>query len=592
MKNNWSRYLIIAIICSLLGGAIGFQMVRIQNIPAAKEILAQSENYSGILKTVYPDRGNIYDAKGNLLAGNEMVYEVGLDLSSVEQPETIAAVASSVLGLDYAQVLGYAETKPGNGNLYYIVLDGFADKQKIAQLEQIKEEYKNKTLGRNEIRPSLEGLIWTPQSKRSYPESDLASNVLGFYSYLDKTEGEGYFGIEEFYNDLLGGTPKQVFSTYDPVELTSLEEVPPGASFILTINRDIQAMTEKALADAIDWSGAEAGTILIYNPEDGSVLAMATTPRLDLNEYWNYSEVFPDPTTPFNRAISKTYEPGSVFKVLTMASALDAGAVTPATIFTDTGSIMVGGTTITNWNYGAWGEQDMTGCLQHSLNVCLSWVAVQLGADKFYTYLKNFGLDRNTGIDLAGENHWPLKVPGDNQWYEVDLATNSFGQGISVTPIQMVMAIGAVANEGRMMAPHVVKSMIIDGHQYNVNPVIVGTPIKAQTAETLTRMLVNSLEQESSIALVDGYTLAGKTGTAEIPTEFGYTSSVTNTSFVGWGPAEDPKFLVYIWLEKPTISIWGSEVAAPVFSDVVKNLVVLMGIPPDSVRLQAAQSGE
>jgi len=255
-------------------------MVRIQNIPAAKDILAQSENYSGILKTVYPDRGNIYDAKGNLLAGNEMVYEVGLDLSSVEQPETIAAVASSVLGLDYAQVLGYAETKPGNGNLYYIVLDGFADKQKIAQLEQIKEEYKNKTLGRNEIRPSLEGLIWTPQSKRSYPESDLASNVLGFYSYLDKTEGEGYFGIEEFYNDLLGGTPKQVFSTYDPVELTSLEEVPPGASFILTINRDIQAMTEKALADAIDWSGAEAGTILIYNPEDGSVLAMATTPRL------------------------------------------------------------------------------------------------------------------------------------------------------------------------------------------------------------------------------------------------------------------------------------------------------------------------
>jgi cell division protein FtsI (penicillin-binding protein 3) len=153
----------------------------------------------------------------------------------------------------------------------------------------------------------------------------------------------------------------------------------------------------------------------------------------------------------------------------------------------------------------------------------------------FYTYLKNFGFDRNTGIDLGGESHWPLKLPGDNQWYEVDLATNSFGQGISVTPIQMAMAIGAVANEGRMMAPHVVKAIIIDGQQYEINPVIVGNPIKAETAETLTRMLVTSLEEESSVALVEGYSVAGKTGTAEIPTPFGYTSSVTNTSFVGWG---------------------------------------------------------
>ena len=273
-----------------------------------------------------------------------------------------------------------------------------------------------------------------------------------------------------------------------------------------------------------------------------------------------------------------------------MAAALDAGAVTPETVFHDTGSIMVGGTTITNWNYGAWGDQDMTGCMQHSLNVCLSWIAMQLGADRFYSYLKNFGLDRNTGIDLGGEVHFPLKVPGDNQWYEVDLATNSFGQGISLTPIQMVMAIGSVANEGKMMAPHVVKSMIIDGRQYEVNPVIVGTPLKPETATTLTSMLVTSLEEESSVALVEGYSVAGKTGTAEIPTEFGYTSSVTNTSFVGWGPAEDPKFLVYIWLEKPTISIWGSEVAAPVFSDVVKNLVVLMDIPPDNIRLQSAST--
>ena len=275
-----------------------------------------------------------------------------------------------------------------------------------------------------------------------------------------------------------------------------------------------------------------------------------------------------------------------------MASALDAGAVTPETVFTDTGQILVGGSYIYNWNSGAWGDVDMTGCMQHSLNVCLAWIATQLGPDKFYSYMRAFGLDRNTGIDLGGENHWPLKVPGDSQWYEVDLATNSFGQGISVTPVQMVMAIGAVANEGKMMAPHVVKAMIIDGKQYDIDPVVVGTPIKAETAETLTQMLVNSLEEESSNALVEGYTVAGKTGTAEIPTQFGYTSAVTNTSFVGWGPAEDPKFLVYVWLEKPTISIWGSEVAAPVFSKLVSKLVVLLDIPPDDVRLGLKADGQ
>ncbi|MFZ3069985.1 MAG: penicillin-binding protein 2 [Anaerolineaceae bacterium] len=589
--SSWTRFFVVCLVCSLIGGSVGIQMIRIQNIPGAQEILDQSEAYMGVTQTIYPDRGNIYDAQGSLLAGNETVYEVGLDLTAITQPETIASVVSSILGLDYLQTLGYAKLTPGDGNPYYIVLDGFVDKDKVEQLELIQEEYLNRVLDRDEIRPSLDGLSITPHNKRSYPEGDLASNVLGFYSFLDRADGMGYFGVEETYNDLLAGTPEQVYTAYDPQKIQSVDDVPPGASLVLTIDREIQAMTEDVLNEAVEWSGAEAGTILVYNPEDGSILSMATTPRLDPNEYWNYSEVFPSPT-PYNRAISQSYEPGSVFKVLTMASALDAGAVTPDTIFNDTGSIMVGGTTIYNWNYGGWGEQDMTGCLQHSLNVCLSWIATELGADQFYTYLKNFGFDRNTGIDLGGEVHWPLKVPGDNQWYEVDLATNSFGQGISVTPIQMVMAIGAVANEGKMMAPHVIKSMIIDGHQYEVNPVVVGNPIKAETAETLTSMLVDSLEEESSIALVEGYTVAGKTGTAEIPTEFGYTSSVTNTSFVGWGPAEDPKFLVYVWLEKPTISIWGSEVAAPIFSQIVENLVVLMDIPPDQVRLNASVEGE
>lgn len=580
---NWSRYLIISGICLLVIVGIIVQMVRIQNLPGSEIILAQSESLSGTTQIIYPDRGKIYDRWGHLLAGDETTYEIGIDLNQVSDPETIATVCASVLGLDYSTVLGYARTKAGDNGQYYIVLDNFVDSEKVEQLSILQTQYAEMPVKRHVVNPSLSGLMWSPYTKRSYPEGSLASNVIGFYGFLDRIDGRGFFGVEETYNDLLAGTPQTVYVAYDPQRVKANMDLPEGASLVLTIDREIQSMAENTLEEAIDWSGAEAGTILVYNPEDGSLLAMATTPRLDPNEYWNYGEVFPNPT-PFNRAISKSYEPGSVFKVITLAAALDAGAVTPETTFYDPGYIEVGGYYINNWDGSAWGTQDMTGCMQHSLNVCLSWIAQQLGADQFYEYVRAFGFDRNTGIDLSGEIHWPIRVPGDEQWYEVDLATNSFGQGIAVTPLQMVMAVGALANEGKMMLPHVVKSMVIDGHQYEINPVVVGTPIKVETASTITELLANSLENESSNALVEGYRVAGKTGTAEIPTQYGYSSSQTHTSFVGWGPVDDPKFLVYVWLEKPEISIWGSEVAAPVFQDVVEKLVVLLRLPPDSVR--------
>jgi cell division protein FtsI/penicillin-binding protein 2 len=304
---------------------------------------------------------------------------------------------------------------------------------------------------------------------------------------------------------------------------------------------------------------------------------------MDLNKYWRYDEVFKK-DTPFNRAISQAYEPGSVYKVLSMASALDKGAVKPDTTFLDTGVIEVGGVHIYNWNRGVWGPQDMQGCLQHSLNVCLAWVATQLGAKDFYAYMQAFSIGHQTGVDLAGESPGRLKVPGDADWYEADLGTNAFGQGVSATPLQMAAAISAVANEGKMMVPHVVKARIVNGVQYNTEPRIAGMPITAETAQTLQELLSRSLEEEASTSLVEGYRIAGKTGTAEIPTPYGYTSGQTNASFVGWGPLDDTRFLVYIWLEKPQSSIWGSEVAAPVFSKAASRLVVFLNIPPDKER--------
>ncbi|HOE34778.1 MAG TPA: penicillin-binding transpeptidase domain-containing protein, partial [Anaerolineaceae bacterium] len=342
MKNaSWTRYILILLVFVLLSGSVGVRMISIQNIPAAQVILEKSKNLVGVTQTIYPERGSIYDSQGRLLAGNETVYEVGLDLRSIAQPETIAAVASSVLGLDYSETLVYAKTEPIENQKLYIVLDSFVEKEKIEQLELIEEDYKTRPIGKNETRPSLEGLIWTPYNKRSYPEGDVAANLLGFYSFLDRVDGRGYYGVEEAYNDLLAGTPKQVYTPFDPQKISSVEDIPPGASLVLTIDREIQAMVEEQLAEAIEWSGAESGTIVVYNPEDGSIIAMATTPRMDPNYYWTQGSVFPG-STPFNRPISETYEPGSVFKVITMASALDAGAVKPDTIFNDTGSIMVG----------------------------------------------------------------------------------------------------------------------------------------------------------------------------------------------------------------------------------------------------------
>jgi cell division protein FtsI/penicillin-binding protein 2 len=583
------RLTIIGILLSFAGLAILVQMIRIQNSDSAEAFIKQAGLYGGEYRTIYPERGNIYDRWGHLLAGNETVYEVGVDLQQVNDPDTIAATLSAILGTDYITVRDAARRPFVEGESVYAVVADFASPAQVEELNLLRKQFSEETGTRNsQAGPSLDGLVFSPHLKRSYPEKELASNLLGFYGYLDRENGKGYFGIEEKYNDLLSGNAQRVYIPFDPNEAQELPEVPPGTNLILTLDREIQASIEGILDDALDDTGSDAGTIIVADPETGEILGMATTPRLDLNEYWNYQELFPNPT-PYNRAVGKTYEPGSVFKVLTMAAALDLGRVTPNTPFMDTGVYEIGGAYIYNWDSMAYGPQDMVGCLQHSLNVCLAWVADQVGPEDYYRYIQAFGIGHKTGVDMAGEVTYPIRMPGDGQWILMDLGTNSFGQGIAVTPIQMIMAISALANDGKMMSPHILRAMIDNGKQYNTTPQVVGQPVSAETANTLTSMLARSLEEESSDALVPGYRVAGKTGTAEIPTPTGYSSNLTNASFAGWGPISDPQFIVYVWLEKPESSIWGSVVAAPVFSDVVKSLVVLMDIPPDDVHQAVTQ---
>ncbi len=577
-ENGFWRFSSVAISFIFVGAVIVIQLFRIQLSPQSADFVQQGIDYSGYWQTVYPARGQIYDRSGNLLAGNRTVYQVGVDLQQVTDPEGIAFALMSVLGEDYNTVLGIVNQQATENSVFAVITD-FVPAGKVDQLKLIGESLgaPGADVLSSQIE-SLDGLIYTPHLMRSYPEDALAANILGFVS----RNGEGYYGVEEKYNELLSGKPETIWMPLDPNLVQALPDMPPGTNLVLTIDREIQVMLEDVLEDAVEENGAVGGTILVLDPKTGEILGMAVTPRINLNKYWEFEDLITG-TIPFNPAMSQAYEPGSVFKILTMAAALDHGDVTPETTFNDKGYFEIGGSTIYNWDHGAWGRQDMTGCLQHSLNVCLTWIASELGPKHFYDYMTRFGIGHTTGVDLAGEISGRLKLPGNEDWFAADLGTNSFGQGVSVSPLQLAMAVSAVANGGNMMTPHIVRSMVTNGRQFTPGNQVYGTPISAETAHTLGLMLASSLENEASSALLDGYRLAGKTGTAEIPTAYGYDSSVTNTSFVGWGPLDDPRFVVYIWIEKPTSSIWGSEVAAPVFRDVVERLVILMGIPPDDV---------
>ncbi|HEX5837454.1 MAG TPA: penicillin-binding protein 2 [Anaerolineales bacterium] len=567
------RSMILVAFLALAGVAVIAQLVRIQFSEQAQIFLLQGDRYSGEFQTVYPERGEIYDRNGHLLAGNRTVYEVGVSLKEMRDPQAMAYALSTYLGLSQEEVMDKLTNSPETWE--YIVIQDYVGADTVTSMQELLAQMYDAGDRR------LNGLAFKPHFQRSYPEDALASNVLGFVT----RDGRGYFGIEEKYNDLLAGNPVQVWVPRDPNKAMEIPRVPNGTNLVLTINRDLQAKVESILDASLTEYGAQSGTIIIMDPGNGEILAMASTPRMDLNNYSNYFSLY-DNGSQYNRSIGMAYEPGSVLKVLTMAAALDTGTVRPETTFVDTGVIEVGGITIRNWNRDSWGQQDMIGCLQHSLNVCMAWLSTQMGMQNFYSYMERFGLGHPTGIDLAGEAMGRLKVPGDTDWYPVDLGTNSFGQGVSVTPLQMLMAVSAIANEGRMVTPHVLYSMLRDGHQYNVPSQYAGSPITAETARTLNDMLAVSLEKESSQALLPGYRLAGKTGTAQIPTEYGYDATHTNVSFIGWGPVDDPQFMVYIWLNSPSTSIWSSETAAPVFSEIAEQTVIMLNIPPDVVRSQ------
>lgn len=514
--------------------------------------------------TIRPPRGEIYDRQGLLLATNTPEYEIGLSPTLIVDHEQVADILSVQLGMDRDELLALMQPVEGEPIPPYILLKRPAPS----------------IVGQNLLHENLQGVVVEPIPKRFYPHNALASHVLGFVSY----DGMGYYGIEGYYNETLTGQIGVGDRSAIPFDQSRGSGWQAGSTLYLTIDSEIQYLAETMIAKAVQDTGALSGMILVYDPQTGEIIAMANEPRFDPNFYYE-GEI----ANLMNPMINAVFEPGSAMKAITMAIALENGIVTPDSTYEDTYSIEIGGRDIYNWDRQAHGTTTMTELLAKSLNVGAATLSWRLGATRFYNGMANFGFGHPTGIDLQGEVSGVMRVPGDEGFYDANLAVNAFGQGISVTPLQMVVAFGALANDGLIMQPHMVRMRVNpDGSQTTFEPTVINRAVSEITARQVTEMLKNALESEASNALVPGYAIAGKTGTAQIPMVGGYDPDDVITSFIGYAPVDDPQFVVLIRLDKPQSEKWGTTTAAPVFSEFVSRLVVLMEIPASDVSVVSA----
>lgn len=426
---------------------------------------------------------------------------------------------------------------------------------------------------------NLAGIGIEESFKRHYPEATMAASLLGFVGSDTAGNPKGYFGLEGYYDLELRGRPGVVRHEKDasgrPILIGRYDEIEAkdGRNLVLHLDRAIQRIVERQLSEGLRKYRAKKGEVIILDPASGAVLAMAALPAYDPVRFRDYTL-----TEYKNPTIAETYEPGSTFKVLVMAAALDSNAVTPETRCTACdGPLTIGSHTIRTWNNQYRGILDMREIIQYSDNVGMVFVAERLGVDRLYDYLTRFGIGDPTGIDLEEETTPRLRET--KEWKSIDLATASFGQGIAVTAIQMTRAVGAIANRGILMVPQVVAR--VEGEaSMQVRPVVSRRVISEQTANIMTELMVNAVENgEARWAKPQGIRIAGKTGTAQIPVAGHYDEEKTIASFVGFAPDEKPRFVMIVKLTEPQSSPWGSETAAPLWFSIAEDLLNYFGIP-------------
>jgi cell division protein FtsI/penicillin-binding protein 2 len=468
-------------------------------------------------------------------------------------------------------------------------------KEKDSEVERIRELLERRNLYWVSLVPrindvqkeaieklDIEGLDFEKEESRFYPEGSSSAHLLGFLGKDESGESVGYFGLEGYYDEMLSGRKGFLSQDADargsPIlfggyqKLISLD----GMDIVTTIDKYIQLVVEKKLNEGVQKYGARAATAIVANPKTGEIYAMASFPSFDPSRYYLFGDEYF-----INPAISQSFEPGSIFKVIVMASALDAKVVEPDTVcdICD-GPLRIDKYFIKTWNNKYHPGSTMTQVIVNSDNVGMSFVGRRLGAERLYDYLQKFGFGVTTGIDLQGE--FSPRLRGRNEWREIDVATASFGQGVAVTPIQMVKAVSIIANNGVSSRPHVVKKFKNDQWEYEVKTGDGERVISEKAASETVAMMVEAVKNgESKWTHTRGFKVAGKTGTAQIPIEGHYDEDKTIASFIGFAPYDDPKFIMLVTLREPQSSPWASETAAPLWYAIAKDLFLYFGIQPD-----------
>jgi cell division protein FtsI/penicillin-binding protein 2 len=537
MTKNW-RVNLIFILVIIFSAAILGRLIFLQ--------VLGGDFYKALSQGLHNPFNEIGGERGEIFLNNEKDLAINVNLPLVfavpkeikNQKET-AKVLSEILNLDENFILEKLE----NNTSYSLI------KRKLSQEEV--ESLRNL---------NLKGIFVTEEKERYYPQENLASQVIGFLG----AEGKGQYGLEESYDEILQS--KEELGGYQK-----------GSDLILTIDYNIQFEAEKLLEKAKENLGIEKGQIIVIEPNSGKVMAMAVFPNFDSNQYEKYAkegnlEVFK------NGATQELFEPGSVFKPIVMAAALEEGKITPQTTYIDEGQVKIGGYTIFNYGNNVWGERSMTEVLEKSINTGAVFAQSQLGETLFLKYIEKFGFFESTGIDLR-------ETYSENQELrkgrKINLATASFGQGITITPIQLAKAYGAIANGGKLVKPYLVERIFEDGKEIQTEPEISQPIISSKTIHQLTAMLVNVVENGfGKGAKVPGYYIAGKTGTAQVAEGGVYSPDKSIQTFAGFFPAFNPKFLILVKLDNPKTRT-AEYSAVPIFHDLAEYIIYYYQVPPD-----------
>jgi len=499
-------------------------------------------------------RGAIFDREGEPLAVSVQAFSVFADPRAVEDASSTAQAIARVLGGDPAV---YAERMQREGGFVYI-----ARKVDVERAEALREL-------------ELAGVGFHRDSRRVYPHAEVACQVLGFVGVDDV----GLAGLEKYYDDLLAGTPGRLIAERDPGgrpipgAVISAEEPVDGEDITLTIDRDIQHQAQLALAQAVDRWDAKGGNVIVMDPDTGAILAMASYPFFDPNLFASA-----DQAAFRNRAITDAYEPGSTLKSLTTAAVLEAGIFDPESMFDLPPTIQVGGRTIGEARPRGFMRASLTEIHARSSNVGTVMMGTELGSDALYESMQSFGLTQSTGIDFSGEAVGFL--PRVSDWSASTLGTVSFGQGISVTPLQIARAFSAIASDGRLPNPH----FRVDAKSASATRQVA---ISEQTAVTMREVMASVVTSGTGLsAAVQGYEVAGKTGTAQkVKVDGrGYEEGKYIASFGGFLPVDDPRLVILVNIDEPSGAIFGGTVAAPTFAQIASFAVSHLRIPPSATR--------